>query len=240
MRTGVLWSFGAICALASAASASVIVPDNGGGTIDFPPPGANYTTPNNQFMIISGFQPGAWIEIEGVLSGWNGVSESAGGSLGGHTQSWAAGFQMSLSGFGIQYSRHAIMLVFGQTDIGLRMPNQPLQSFPSHMMSWQSQLLPGDPDFDLLRITAGASFGLPSPGQTTLTQVGTAWEVDSYFDLNYRIDFIGRAGGPLAGLASSTTGTIRISVVPTPGTATLLGCTLLAACARRRRGNPAR
>jgi hypothetical protein len=80
--------------------------------------------------------------------------------------------------------------------------------------------LTGDPDFDLLRITAGSSFGLPSPGHTTLTRQGppgSGWAVDSFFDITYRIDFVG-TGGTLGGHSGSTTGTVRMVAVrpPTP------------------------
>ncbi len=46
------------------------------------------------------------------------------------------------------------------------------------MHALQGQIL-GDPDFDLLRITGGYAFLMPSPGHTTLTQVGSLWAVDS-------------------------------------------------------------
>ncbi len=58
----------------------------------------------------------------------------------------------------------------------------------------------GDPDFDLLRITAGGDFGMPSPGHTTLTDLGGGnWNVDSFFDITYRIDFVGQPRRPLLG-----------------------------------------
>lgn len=93
----------------------------------------------------------------------------------------------------------------------------------------------GDPDFDLLRITAGTSFGLPSPGQTTLTDLGGGnWFVDSFFDITYRIDFIGAPGGILAGMSGSTTGTDPYTFVPEPS-AMALGAIALASLAVRRR-----
>jgi hypothetical protein len=51
---------------------------------------------------------------------------------------------------------------------------------------------------------------MPSPGHTTLTQLpGGNWAVDSFFDITYRIDFVGSPGGALGGMSGSTTGTIR-------------------------------
>jgi len=93
-----------------------------------------------------------------------------------------------------------------------RTPGDAVQSFDTEMLQLQGQLPPGDPDFDLLRVTAGASFGLPSPGHTTLTQLPNGnWNIDSFFDITYRIDFIGAPGGPLAGQSASEVGTVRIS-----------------------------
>ena len=39
---------------------------------------------------------------------------------------------------------------------------------------------------------------------------GSPFAVDSFFDITYRIDFVGRPGGALAGHSGSTTGTIRM------------------------------
>jgi hypothetical protein len=81
----------------------------------------------------------------------------------------------------------------------------------------------GDPDFDLLRVTAGTDFGMPSPGHTTLTELANGdFAVDSFFDITYRIDFVGKPGGPLAGRSGSTTSTVRLATVPEPVTLLLL------------------
>src|SRR3989338_6910846 len=98
-----------------------------------------------------------------------------------------------------------------ETHVGPRTPGDPVQSFDTEMLELQGQLPIGDPDFDLLRITAGSDFGLPSPGHTTLTQLPDGnLNVDSFFDITYRIDFVGKPGGALSGLSGSTTGTIRL------------------------------
>src|SRR5207248_11775251 len=95
-------------------------------------------------------------------------------------------------------------------------PGNPVQSFDTDMQGIQGQLPAGDPDFDLLRITAGSGFGLPSPGHTTLTrQPSGNWAVDSFFDITYRIDFVGHTGGHVGGMSGSTTGTSRMIAVPT-------------------------
>jgi hypothetical protein len=104
-------------------------------------------------------------------------------------------------------------------------PSPGRRSHDTDFLGLQGQLPPGDPDFDLLRVTAGTSFGLPSPGHTTLTQLpGGNWNVDSFFDITYRIDFIGAPGGPLGGMSGSTTGTIRMQAgIPEPSSLWLIG-----------------
>jgi hypothetical protein len=121
------------------------------------------------------------------------------------------------------------MNVVGTMTSASRSPYMSTQSFDTEMVQLQGQIL-GDPDFDLLRITAGSGFGLPSPGHTTLTQAGGgSWAVDSFFDITYRIDFVGAPGGQLAGRSGSTTGTIRFQTnpVPEPGTMALLTTAVL-------------
>ena len=67
------------------------------------------------------------------------------------------------------------------------------------MQAIQGQIPAGDPDFDLLRVTAGTSFGMPSPGHTTLTRLPASgnWNVDSFFDITYRIALDFSAGPPV-------------------------------------------
>jgi hypothetical protein len=114
------------------------------------------------------------------------------------------------------FSRSLNLQLACQTAVAPRVPGQPVQSFDTLMFRMQGQMI-GDPDFDLLRITSGNDFSLPSPGHTTLTQLPSGdWAVDSFFDINYRIDFVGSAGGALSGMSGSTTGTIHMAAGAEP------------------------
>lgn len=229
----------AAAALASTSLAGVVVPGNGNGSITFPHPATTYTiAPGfSPVRIIDGLPPGTRIDIDLSLGGFFNHVENAGGSLGGHTQQWQATSFMPMTGVGALagYNRNMFMPMQGQTHTGPRVPFTSPQSFATDMFTLQGQVV-GDPDFDLLRITVGTGFGMPSPGHTTLTHLGgDQWHVDSFFDIVYRIDFIGAPGSALASLSGSTTGETRIWLVPAPAGAGLLLGAALAAGPRRRR-----
>jgi hypothetical protein len=195
-----------------------VVPDNGGGTIDLPPPGCGYVSPADLHRMIDGLPAGSEIRISAQHSDFFNVTRGPGGTLGGEVENFDSFLFLNLQGTGALgfYTRSLNLQVTSETHVAPHAPG-PLQSFATEMFALQGQLPLGDPDFDLLRITAGSGFGMPSPGHTTLTQQpGGDWNVDSFFDITYRIDFIGAPGGPFAGMSGSTTGTIRMQA-GTPG-----------------------
>ena len=200
----------AVWAVTAATGVPCQVPDNGGGTVDLPaicPYGSNET-----MDIIAGLPPGTTIESRPDLGNFSGVSASPGGSLGGEIQQGNAMLMLAMNGTGglLGYNRMIFMPTSFETHTAPRIPGTSPQSFDADMFRLQGQII-GDPDFDLLRITAGTGFGMPSPGHTTLISIGGGtWNVESFFDITYRIDFVGALGSPLAGMSGSTTATIRI------------------------------
>lgn len=227
---------------AAPATASVIAPDNGAGTVALPPAGMYV----GSLYIQDGLPLGTRIDIAARIITAGG-SEAAGGFLGGDVQTWnppalaldlvgvgtLAGFARSLS----------VWTAFVETHSAPRAPGTSPQVFGTDLVYLQGQLPPNDPDFDLLRITAGTGFGLPSPGQTTLVDLGGgSWSVDSFFDITFRIDFIGAPGSSLSGpggtYSGSTTGTERFDLValPEPTTGALLATGLLVLARQSRAG----
>lgn len=198
---------------ANAQGTICIAPDNGSGTTDLPA-FCPYTAPADATMdIIDGLPSGTTIKSTPIKVFKSVLSRTPGGSLGGEILAYTADLMLEMHGTGSLTDFHRTVLITHQLEVhtALRTPGQPVQSFVTEMMTMQGQLPPGDPDFDLLRITAGTGFGLPSPGHTTLTRQSDGnWSVHSFFDITYRIDFIGKPGGVLSGRSGSTTGTIRM------------------------------
>jgi hypothetical protein len=217
-----------------------IVPDgpNMAGTADLPI-ALPYYNVGGQWHIMDGLPPASTIDIDAVMTAPSSGNEQAGGTLGG-TRATGVGItlELNMQGTGAMagFSRPLVVIPLDQDVATLpppgnyemhaapRMLAAPVQSFDTDMFRLFGQITnpgSGDPDFDLLRVVAGTDFGLPSPGHTTLTQAGPNWHVDSFFDITYRIDFVGKAGGQLSGMSGSTTGTIRMAV-PEPGAPMLL------------------
>lgn len=248
MKRGLALIVSLACAsIASVASAVTLVPDNGFGTASMPLQAAY--TGIGIMQISAGLPAGTTVDMGTVFTAPGATAELAGGSLGG-TMSAANGngFQWQMQGTGTlsTYSRNLFLPLAGgvasfggapassgfEVHSASRINGNPVQSYNTNMFRLFGQIT-GDPDFDLLRVVAGTDFGLPGPGQTTLVQSGPNWAVNSYYDLTYRIDFVGRAGGTFSGLSGSSTGFIRI-VVPEPASLTALVTGGLLSLGRRR------
>lgn len=204
-----------------AADALCIAPDNGSGTVNLPPAPCKYVAIEDYMMIIDGLPPGTTIQISPILHTYtNVVVENPGGSLGGERQMFDAILTMNMVGTGslTGFARIIDVPVAVETHTGPRTPGDPVQIFPADVFLLQGTVF-GDPDFDVLQIVAGTGFGLPSPGQTTLTQLPSGdFAVDSFFDITYQISFAGAPGSILDGLAGTTTGTVRMEAVLSPST----------------------
>lgn len=216
-----------------------LAPDNGDGTANVPPAGGTYrpSPPSDRMEIIDGLPGGTTIEVNPDMTIQNPNYDPPGPGYTVHSF-FDVFTELSLDGTGSLSGFHRDITIpngQGQADTGPRTPATSVQNIDAILSGLQMQIT-GDPDFDLLRITAGNSFGMPSPGHTTLTQQpGSQWAVDSFFDITYRIDFVGHPGSPLGGMSGSTTGTIRMALTPEPATLGLLAPMGALLMARRQR-----
>ncbi len=201
-------------------------PDNGTGTVTLPAPCPYVTLDGNPMMIIDGLPPSTAIELDATLMNFTcnhdaswclmplppGICEMSGGSLGGHGHCFEATLDLIVTGIGDLngFNRHLAVPVVVEIHTGPRNPGDPVQTFDADIYRLQGELF-GDPDFCTFRIIAGTDYGLPSPGRTTLTDLGGGlYDIDSFFDITYQIEFQGCPGSVLEGYSGTTTRTTRI------------------------------
>ena len=202
------------------------VVDNGTGTVNLPPDGCEYLSPDEVHEIIDGLPPGTTIELAAIHKNFicgnplgtcsqplpGGVCEVPGGTLGGNVDCFQSEAEFVITGTGALggFSRLITMQLDTEVHTAPRIPGNSVQSFDSTMFRLQGQLF-GDPDFCVFQFQGGDQFGLPSPGHTLLTDKGNGtFAVDSFFDITYQIDYQGCPGSSLEGLGGSTLGTLRM------------------------------
>ncbi|MGD2108917.1 MAG: hypothetical protein PVI86_05950, partial [Phycisphaerae bacterium] len=200
----------------SAVAQDPCVVANTGGTVVLPPPGCEYLSPEEVHEIIDGLPPSppTTIELAPIHNEFILRSEGPGGNLGGRIEIFDSILQLQVDGTGLLagFSRFLTIPVACETHTGPRNPGDAIQDFDTEMVQLQGELF-GDPDFCLLRVTGGTNFGMPSPGHTTLTRLGppgSSFNVDSFFDVEYRIEFQGCPGSALEGFGGITQATIRM------------------------------
>jgi hypothetical protein len=170
-------------------------------------------------MIIDGLPPGTTIELTPIMTEFvcpGGSCGVPGGSLGGEIENFEALMIFQLRGTGMLdgFRRNLRVPLIVETHTGPRNPGDPVQTFDTLVHTMTGNLPPGDPDFMVLTIIAGMDYGLPSPGITMLTDQGDGtFQVDSFFDITYQIDFVGAPGSILDGLGGATVGTVRMEAM---------------------------
>jgi len=210
-----------------------LAPDNGTGTVTLPAMDCDFIAPYEPMYIIDGLPPYTTIELEAIFTDFvcdyselcsmplsPGECETEGGSLGGHGHCFEATLDLTVTGTGelAGFNRHLAVPISCEIHTGPRTPGESVQAFAADMYRLQGELF-GDPDFCTFRVTGGTDFGLPSPGEMTLTDVGGGlYNVDSFFDVMYQIEFEGCPGSQLEDYAGTTTEIIYIQQGPPPPT----------------------
>ncbi len=198
--------------------APCVVPDNGTGTVTLPPQNCGYVSPQQVHLILDGLPPGTTIIVGATHSrflcpnpGETGCT-IPGGTLGGDVETFNSSLQLQLSGTGALagFNRTLVLPARCETHTGPRKPGAQVQKFDTQMYRLEGEIA-GDPDFQSFRVIAGGAYGLDSPGVTKLkARKNKTFEVDSFFDIHYRIEFQGTPEGRLKGLGGVTDGTVRM------------------------------
>ena len=190
-----------------------IAEDDGAGSVALPPEACSFRSPQDTFEIIDGLPPGTTIELEPILRGVDVQLVEAGGGLGGLRTTLGATLVLRATGNGALAGFERILHldpIAAEIHSAPSTPFDPVQSFDTDLFQLQGAFV-GDPDFASFQMIAGTAFGLPSFGHVTLTERGDGtFHVDSFFDVQYQLSFVGAPGGALDGLAGTTQGTVRL------------------------------
>jgi len=222
IMTGLLLLIVVIPVVSNAAEVC-IEPDNGTGTITYPA-SCPFTSEENM-QIIQGLPPNTTIEMAPIIEDFvcgggaycslplaPGECETDGASLGGTGSCFEATLDLTVSGTGTLagFNRHLAVPISIEIHSAPRIPGDPIQTFDNDMYRLTGELF-GDPDFCTFRITGGTNYGFPSPGETEITDLGDGtFNVESFFDITYQIEFEGCPASQLEDLYGITEGTVRI------------------------------
>jgi hypothetical protein len=138
---------------------------------------------------------------------------------GGHGHCFASTLKLKVDGTGslAGFNRTLWVLLEIEVHTDPRNPGDPVQAFETDMYRMQGELF-GDPDFCTFRLLGGTDYGLPSPGETTLTDLDNGtFNVESFFDITHQIEFEDCPSSQIEDYMGTTTATLRMETgVPVP------------------------
>lgn len=198
----------------------------GRGSVLLPPTCfGGYVAPDDFMQIDApGFPAGmnSRIAINPTLSSISSIVRTPGGGLGedGETQEFVAGMTLQLTGFeGLAaFSQNVVFGVSCVFETASRNYGSATQQFNARIASITGEAFFLDPTWSLFRITIGNDHALDSPGQVRLVHdpMTGNFYTSSFFDVQYQIEYTGRAGSPVAGLSGVATGVVRMVIGSEP------------------------
>ena len=187
-------------------------PDNGTDTIDFPAD-CPYQDVDVEMKIADGLPSGSSIILRGPLEGFLNRSASPGGDLGGQIEQFDGQFNWEVIGTGslTGFNRTLVLPVSPEVHTGPRTARRGDHRHSRPRSTSCRDNSAATADFCSFQLLIGSAFGLPGPGETTLSeQPGGEFAVESFFDVSYQIDFTGCVGSVLEGMSGTTLGTTRL------------------------------
>ncbi len=177
--------------------------NSGANTVTLPAPDCELVELGEEFLVTAGLPPGAGMLFSGTLDSFvNTSSTNSGGTLGGGADTFDCTLRWDMTGTGLLggFNRTLFVPLSGVVHHAPRDTADPVQVFSNALISLAGQVF-GDPDFCILRFSAGSDFGQPSPGSARLTLLtNDSFAVDSFFDVFYRIEWQGCPGSIIEGL----------------------------------------
>lgn len=140
------------------------------------------------------------------------TQEYPGGLLNGKVEVGDSWVKFDLTGTGLKGDFQHTITVPAKFEVHSA-PHQPgaeIDTFETNMNRIEGQSSVGDNVFEYVHLVGGTANGYPSPGQMTLISKGDVVEVDSFFNVGFRLEFKGTAGGPLEGLEDSVEGSVTM------------------------------
>lgn len=229
--------------IAREASAACVAP-NVAGTAILPVACDYFSIGGKPLVIANGLPPNTTIELVPTLTGFFNINEAPGGALGGTSVSFDGSLELDIDGTGALalFNRFIVIQVGVDFDTAARTPTEAVQAFETALRDLSGQAF-GDPDFQTLVVAAGSDNGLAGPGHTTLTRLGgpgQPFDVISFFDVVFEIEYQGAPGSLLDGFSGIDGEALTLSVtrvIPLPPAWLLLlpPLALLGGPARARR-----
>ncbi len=176
----------------------------------FPSP-CPYDFPNGPLVATEGLPAGSSLEFDVSYDSFFDIVVANGGNLGGQIITFSANSTIDVTGTGALATFGRMLSAQADFEVHTA-PHSGEQTIDIELVSMSLSLPPGDPDFNMLEIRGGTSFGLPGTGKAKFSQLSNGdWTVDSFFDIVYRIDFQGSPGSILQDMGGSTTdGPVRL------------------------------